>query len=269
MNRPRLDRDRRRPGHRSPLCGVLLLLVLSSGAAAALEPTALPPEAPSPSIAPPGTTLATSAGRAAQAKGHELLGQHRYQAAADAFDAANQAEGGQCGACLLGKALAVVHLGLKEQAVDLTRAAIADLKGNRLLGEAYAVLGTLLLPHRPFADVTPPGSAPAAEEAFRNALAAGTRNRGQALSGMADAIVQQGRYAEAAAIARQALEAKATGPAAGVARSTICRARSEGGLGIAAPFPPRAAQGPSSASPPATKAASRPAARRPARRSCA
>lgn len=89
MNLPGVDTDWRRPV-RQALWGLVLLLVFSSGAAAAREPTSLPPAGLPPPIAPAGPTLATSAGRAAQAQGHELLGQHRYQAAADAFDAANQ-----------------------------------------------------------------------------------------------------------------------------------------------------------------------------------
>jgi len=153
---------------------------------------------------------------------------------------------------LLGEALAVAHLGLNDRAIDFTREAITELKGNRLQGEAYTLLGTLLLPNRLFADVTPSGSAPAAEEAFRSALAAGTHDRGQVLAGMSDAILQQGRYAEAASIARQALEAKATGRAAGIARSTICRARSEGRLGAEAAFTPQSSQELATASPPVT-----------------
>lgn len=252
MNHPGVDTDWGRPVRRAPLWGLLLLLVLGRGATAAREPTPPPRVAIPAPTAPPGPAVATSVTAAALAQARDLLVQGRYQAAADAFAAANQAEGGHCGACLLGEALAVAQLGLNSRAIDFTREAIAELKGNRLQGEAYTVLGTLLLPHRLFADVTPPGSAPAAEEAFRNALAAGTRDRGQALAGMSDAILQQGRYAEAASIARQALEAKAKGPAAGIARSTICRARSAGRLGAEAAFMPQVSQEPASASPPVT-----------------
>jgi TonB family protein len=197
-------------------CALLALLLLSV-TCRAVEAANAPVPAPD------------AAGGAVLARAQELLSQDRYQDAADAFSAANQAAGGHCGACLLGEADAVSRLGRNESALDLTRQAIAALQGDLLLGRAYCQLGDRLLS----------GSADAAEEAYGKALAPGASYRAEALAGMAVAQRLQGRYTEAAATAVQAIAAQPSGGNAGLARSTICKARREGGLTPeAAPMPP-------------------------------
>src|ERR1700728_2857741 len=103
------------------------------------------------------------------------------------------------------------RLPLGAKALDILHDSIPETHGNVFLAYTYRLPGSW------FANFE--------EEAFRSALAAATSRRAEALAYLASAICQQGRYAEAEAMARQALEAKPTGMAAGVARSTICRAR--------------------------------------------
>lgn len=185
----------------------LLLSPIGSWQAAAAVP---PPQAAS------GAESVESQFQAGQA----LLEQAKPAAAAAAFNAANEAAGGKCGRCLLGLARALESLGRPDAAVTTTRAAVAALAGDPLLGRAFCQLGDLLLRFG-----TRPGSAHEAEDAYDSALRAKESLKAKAWAGIAEARLQLDLYAPAIEAAQESLAVSRSGEPAGKALSVICRAK--------------------------------------------
>jgi TonB family protein len=154
-----------------------------------------------------------------------LLDQRQIEAAAAAFQQANDAAGGRCGRCLLGLAQAQQLLGKLETAIATTREAVAALAGDPLQGRAYCQLGDRLL-----AGEVTPAAAAEAEAAYGKALDAGAAYRAEALSGIAEARLRVDRYQQAIEAAQESLAVSRNGNFAGRARSIICRARLGGDL---------------------------------------
>ena len=161
----------------------------------------------------------------------QLLGEKKYQAAAEAYAQANERAGGHCGECLLGLARAKVGLGDLDAAIAAAQEAARALAGDPLQALAYQHVGDLLL-HRAgssVADLT------AAEEAYGKALASGAADRAQALTGIAMSRFRRSLYPQALEAASAALAAAGGGPAAVPARVLLCRARRAGNLPPAQP----------------------------------
>ncbi|HVT56798.1 MAG TPA: energy transducer TonB [Thermoanaerobaculia bacterium] len=152
----------------------------------------------------------------------EFLRHCNPPAAANAFRQANELAGGVCGGCLLGAAQALGLAGLLDPAIEGTRAAIALLDRDPLLGRAWGQLGTLLLLRQ-----TPEGDSEA-EDAFATAAEAGGSYHAMALSRLAAVRLQRRHYPEAVETALRAIAADPHGEAGGGGRSTICRARRAG-----------------------------------------
>jgi TonB family protein len=155
-----------------------------------------------------------------------------FSAAADALRSANEAAGGTCLPCV--KVLAYVPSGHMGEAIEATRKAITLLAGDSGQAGAFHQLGDLLL-----AQSASPEAAAEAEQAYQHEVDMAPAFRAEGLAGIAHARMQGKRYREAAAAALRLLQVVPDGPLAGNARSTICAARSGGGLSAAdAPMPP-------------------------------
>jgi TonB family protein len=164
---------------------------------------------------PPADPLAASLTR-----GFQLLAEGRFPEARTELERAQTLKGGPCGECLLG--LSHVYAADKDwqRAEEAARQATALLKSPQALARAYNQLGMTLVQSRGR------GGRAEAEEAFRQAASLGGPWGNLARYNLAEVLLKEERWAEAAEAARGYLkEAGTAGTALREARIVLCQAR--------------------------------------------
>jgi thiol-disulfide isomerase/thioredoxin len=150
------------------------------------------------------------------------LDKRDFRHAIDAYRKADKLAGGHSAGCLLGLATAYNQLGATSDALDSARQAVAATADKQIQMQAYNQAGIALF-HR--ADGNGGGRAmddvKAAEEAFRQALAASDGHFELARFNLGRALLRQSRDAEGLATLREFLGRQPTGPVAAEAKALM------------------------------------------------
>ena len=197
--------------------GAVLGILLLPGLAAAAEPpapaqAAQPPAPPAAQPEKPSEVLKHA---------NELLTGNKFDEAETEFRRAETLAGGPCGECALGIATVRASEGKWGESADLIQRALPLLTAPAVLSRAYNQLGMAYVKEGGAENLAK------AEEAMRSAVDYGGAWGNIARVNLAQVLFLEGRWADAAPAAREALEKTATDPdMSKAARIILCQARS-------------------------------------------
>jgi len=149
------------------------------------------------------------------------LGKSDFRRAIDAYRKANKLAGGHSGDCLLGLATAYNQLGATSDALDNARQAVAATGDKKIQAQAWNQAGIALFHRADGKGRTAVEDVKAAEEAFRQALAASDGSFELARFNLGRALLRESRDAEGLATLRQFLDRQPTGLIAAEARALM------------------------------------------------
>lgn len=149
------------------------------------------------------------------------LDKRDFKRAVDAYRRANQLAGGHSAGSLLGLATAYNQLGATSDALDSARQAVAATADKKIQVQAYNQAGIALFHRADGKGARAMDDVKAAEEAFRQALAASDGHFELARFNLGRALLRQSRDDEGLAALREFLDHQPTGPVVAEAKALM------------------------------------------------